>query len=427
MRNGRVADTFQKARADTCATTGGEMGVPNWNFLKACVRIAPGIMVTAFVAITAMGPQKAHAEAPQTASSYFLYAGGEGINQYRFDPKTGTMTSMGVAAQVSGESWLTTDPQHRYLYTIGAPASAPNQVDLRGGSVSAFSIDPGTGALTYLNSVPSKGIAHISLDNTGKILLAANYGSGSVSSFAIKDDGSIGLKTSLDQHTGSSVNPARQTKPHPHSVVVSLDNRFVFAPDLGLDKIFIYKIDTAKQTITPNNPAYVKVKPGLGPRHFTFGANGKFAYVLCEMGSGVVTLAYDAARGIVTPIQTSSILPPNPTPEDQGSEIRMAASGRYLYTSNQGSEDHPDLADGYLTVFQVDGKTGMVKQLQVQPTSGKQVRSFAIDPTGKYLLAGNGGSNTVREFAIGTDGKLTATGQNINVSSPSSFLFIPAP
>jgi 6-phosphogluconolactonase len=388
-------------------------------------------MAAAFVAMATMGPQMAHAARPHTASSYFVYVGGRGIHPYRFDPKTGSMTPMGVTVQLRGESWLATDPQHRYLYAIGAPASAPgsepNRADLRGGSVSSFSIDPTTGALTYMNSVPSKGTAHISLDNTGKILLAANYGSGSVSSFAIKDDGSIGPRTSLDQHTGSSINPARQTGPHPHAVVVSPDNRFVLAPDLGLDKIFIYKIDTAKQTITPNNPAYVEVKPGMGPRHFTFGANGKFAYVMCEMGSSVVTLAYDAATGVVTPIQTSSILPPNPTPEDQGSEIRMAASGRYLYTSNQGPEGHSNLADGYLTVFQVDRKTGRLKRIQVQPTGGKQVHSFAIDPTGKYLLAGNGGSNAVVEFAIGKDGKLTATKQSISVSSPTSFLFIPAP
>lgn len=403
------------------------MGVSNRSFLKACVRVAPGIMVAAFVAMATMAPQTAHAAGTHTASSYFVYVGGRGIHQYRFDPKTGVMTSMGVAAQVRGESWLVTDPQHRYLYTLGTPASAPNHADLRGGSVSSFSIDPQTGALKYLNSVSSKGVAHISLDNTGKILFAANYGSGSVSSFAIKDDGTIGMRTSLDQHTGSSVNPARQTAPHPHSVVVSPDNRFVFAPDLGLDKVFIYKIDTAKQTITPNDPAYVEVKPGLGPRHFTFGANGKFAYVLCEMGSNVLTLAYDAAKGVVTPIQSSSILPPNPTPADQSSEIRMAPSGRYLYASNQGPEGHSDLADGYVSVFQVNGKTGMVKLIQVQMTGGKEVRSFAIDPTGKYLLAGNASSNAVVEFAIGKDGKLTATKQNVSVDGPSSFLFIPAP
>jgi 6-phosphogluconolactonase len=384
-------------------------------------------MATAFVATVAMGQQNAHPPDPQTARSYFVYVGGGGINQYRFDAQTGTLTSLGLAAPVKGESWLATDPEHRYLYTIGAPSSAPNHADLRGGSISSFSIESKTGALTYLNSVPARGTAHISLDQTGKILFSANYGSGSVSSFAIKDDGSIGAMTSMDQHTGSSVNPARQTRPHPHSVVVSPDNRYVFAPDLGLDKIFIYKIDTAKQTITPNSPAYIKVKPGLGPRHFTFGTRGKFAYAVCEMGAAVVTFRYDAAKGILTPIQTSSILPPHPTPGDQGSEIRMAPSGRYLYTSNQGPEGNSGLADGYITVFKVNRKSGMTKQIQVQPTGGKEVRSFAIDPNGKYLLAGNGVSNTVVEFAIGKDGKLTPTKQKIDVGSPASFLFIPAP
>jgi len=403
------------------------MGVANFSFLKACVRVAPGIMATALVASVAMAQQNPHPPTPQTARSYFVYVGGGGINQYRFDVKTGTLTSLGLAAPVKGESWLATDPEPRYLYTIGAPASAPNHADLRGGSISSYSIEPKTGALTYLNSVSARSTAHISLDQTGKILFSANYGTGSVSSFAIKDDGSIGERTYLDQHTGSSVNPVRQTKPHAHSVVVSPDNRYVFSPDLGLDKIFIYKIDTAKQTITPNDPAYVKVKPGLGPRHFAFGTSGKFAYAVCEMGAAVVTFRYDAARGILTPIQSSSILPPNPTPEDQGSEIRMASSGKYLYTSNQGPEANSKLADGYITVFKIDGKSGKPKQIQVQPTGGKEVRSFVIDPSGKYLLAGNGVSNTVVEFAIGKDGKLSTIKQKIDVASPASFLFIPAP
>jgi 6-phosphogluconolactonase len=145
------------------------------------------------------------------------------------------------------------------------------------------------------------------------------------------------------------------------------------------------------------------------------------------MGAAVVTFRYDAANGILTPIQTSSILPPNPTPGDQGSEIRISPSGRYLYTSNQGPEGNSALADGYLTVFKIDRKIGKIKQIQVQPTGGKEVRSFAIDPGGKYLLAGNGVSNTVVEFAIGKDGKLSPIKQKIDVVSPASFLFIPAP
>lgn len=418
------------------------MGIVGRNLLRACPRVALVVMVVSMVAIAGMAPQKASAAGAKQAS-YFVYVGGrQGIYQYRIDEKTGSMTPIGLAAEIRGAGWLATDAQHRFLYTTGAPAPpasagsnqprprgrAGNQRP-RGGSISSFSIDPKTGALTYINTMTDTGggAAHISLDKTGKILFAANYGGGSVASFAIKDDGSLGAETSMDQHTGSSINPARQTGPHAHSVVVSPDNRYVFSPDLGLDKIFIYKIDTAKQTITPNDPAYVEVKPGLGPRHFAFGTSGKFAYAVCEMGAAVVTFTYDADKGIIAPIQTTTILGPDPTPLDQGSEIYVAPSGKYLYTSNQGPEGNSAAADGIVTAFQIDQKTGMVKQIQVEPTGGKEVRSFGLDPSGKYLVAGNGVSNTMVVFAIGKDGKLTPTKQVIDVSSPSSFLFVPAP
>ncbi len=410
---------------------GGTMGIGSW---KAWLRVAPVIMGVGLAAMAGMTPQKALAAGAKNASSYFLYVGTEsgknskGIYQYRFDEKTGSLTEMGLAAEMRGPSWLATDPEHRYLYSIGAPASAGNQSDLRGGAVSSFSLDAKTGALTYLNSMPAggRGPAHINLDKTGKILFVANYGNGTVSSFAIKDDGSIGAMTSMDQHLGSSVDPARQKGPHAHSVVVSPDNRYVFAPDLGLDKIYIYKIDLAKQTITANDPAFATVNPGLGSRHFCFGASGKFAYAVCEMGSSVAAFSYDAAKGSLTPIQTISILPPDFKGIDQGSEIVVGRSGKYLYVSNQGPEGHSADADGRITVFQIDGKTGLVKPVQYMPTGGKEVRSFGIDPSGKYLLAGNAISGTVAEFSIGSNGKLAPMKQ-IEVGSPVAFLFVPAP
>ena len=409
------------------------MVIGSWSSWKACLRVAPVIISLGLAAMAGMAPQKALAAGEKNASSYFVYVGGsKGISQYRLDEKTGSMTSIGLAAEMRGGSWLTTDSGHRFLYTIGAPAPAPSagssQPRTRGGSVSSFSIDPKTGALTFLNSMPVQGgsPAHISLDKTGKILFGANYGSGSVVSFAIKDDGTIGAQTFMDQHTGTSVDPARQKGPHAHSVVVSPDNRYVFAPDLGLDKIYIYKIDLAKQTITANDPAFATVNPGLGSRHFAFGTNGKFAYALCEMGSSVVTFSYDAAKGSLTSLQTISILPPDFKGIDQGSEIEVGRSGKYLYASNQGPEGHFADTDGRITVFQIDGKTGLVKPVQYEPTDGKEVRSFGIDPSGKYLLAGNGITGTIAEFAIGSDGKL-APMKTIEAGSPSAFLFVPAP
>jgi len=385
-------------------------------------------------AMTAVGPQKAQA-AESAKGSYFVYVGpytghgSKGIYEYRFSEKDGSLTAMGLAAEIANPSFLTTDAQHHYLYSLGAPASKDNQAGPRRGSVSSFSIDPRTGALTYLNSVPAggRGPAHLTLDNTGKILFVANYGDGSVSSFAIADNGSIGAMTAMDQHQGTSVDPVRQKGPHAHMVVVSPDNRFLFVPDLGLDKIFIYKIDLVKRTFTANDPAYAMVKPGLGPRHFTFGVGARFAYAVCEMGSAAVAFSYDAAKGSLTPIQTISILPSDFTGIDQGSEIQIAPSGKYLYASNQGPEGNSDAVDGRITVFQIDRKTGLLKQLQTEPSGGKQVRNFVLDPTGKYLLAGNADSNNVTVFRIASNGKIAPTRQVVEVGSPASLLFIPAP
>jgi 6-phosphogluconolactonase len=386
------------------------MRVGSWSFWKVWLRVAPGIMGVSMAAMA--GTYTGH--------------NSKGIYQYRFDEKNGSLTAMGLASEVASPSFLATDREHRYLYTVSESANAAG---IRGGSVSSFSIDPKTGALTFLNSMPAggRGPTHLTLDKTGKILFVANYGDGSVASFAIEDDGSIGAMTAIRKHQGSSVDPVRQKGPHAHAVVVSPDNGFLFVPDLGLDKIFIYKIDLTKRSITPNDPAYVAVKPGLGPRHFVFGVDGKFAYAVCEMGASAVAFSYDAANGSLTPIQTISILPADFTGEDQGSEIQIDRSGRYLYTSNQGPEGHSDQVDGRITVFQIDGKTGLLKQLQIAPSGGKLLRNFVLDPSGKYLLAGNLDSNSVAVFTIGNNGEIAPTKQVVEVGSPASLLFVPAP
>ena len=256
------------------------MRVGSKSFWRACLRVAPGIAGVGMAAMTAIAPAKALAASrAQHERSYFLYVGtytgnnSKGIYQYRFDEKDGSLTAMGLAAEIANPSFLATGPGRHHLYAVTESGNREGPPSMRGGSVSSFSIDPKTGALTFLNSMPSggRGPAHLTLDKTGKILFVANYGSGSVASFAIEDNGSIGAMTAMDQHHGSSVNPARQRGPHAHEVVVSPDNRFLFVPDLGLDKIMIYKIDLAKRSFTANNPAYVAVKPGLGPRHFVFG------------------------------------------------------------------------------------------------------------------------------------------------------------
>ncbi len=389
-----------------------------------------GVLLLGFFATSAGAPRAmaAPAKGMTTASSYFVYVGtytgstSKGIYGFRFDPKTGQFTSTGLVAELPNPAWLVTDPQHRFLYAATEMGPEPGADNYKkNGAISSYSINPKTGALTFLNKVDAGGggSCHLAVDKTGKMLFVANYGSGNVASFAIKADGSIGERTGFDQHTGSSVDPARQTGPHAHEVVLSPDNRFLFVPDLGMDQIKIYRVDAAKGTFSPNDPPFATVKAGLGPRHFTFGRGAKFAYAICEMGSSVVVFAYDPAKGALTPLQTISTLPSDFKGEDNSAEIEVGRSGRFLYASNRGSDS--------ITVFAIDPIKGTLTKVQVVPTQGKIPRNFAIDPTGKYLVAGNQKSDQMVVFDVDqNDGQLKPAGQVVDAPSPVSILFVPA-
>lgn len=405
------------------------MWIANWPFKRPRLKLLP--VTLGVIAVAVLGAvllrEKLSASTVQHRQSYFVYVGtytgadSRGIYGYRFDEGTGRLAPLGVAAEVVNPSFAVTDPAHRHLYAVTEMSQRGPDAYKTDGYISSFSIDPKTGSLTFLNKVSSGGggPCHLVVDRAGKILFVANYGSGNVASFAIEADGRIGEMTGKDQHSGSSVNPRRQQGPHAHAVVLSPDNRFLFVPDLGLDRILIYRIDEAKQTFTVNNPPYVSVNPGFGPRHFVFGAGAKFAYAVCEMGSSVVTFSYDRENGKLTPVQTVSTLPADFSGEDNSAEIEVGPSGRFLYASNRGNDS--------ITVFQVDRKTGLLNKIQIVPTQGKIPRNFVIDPTGGYLLVANQNSNDIVVFAIDAgSGQLTSTGQAADVPSPVSMLFVPA-
>ena len=360
------------------------------------------------------------------ASRYLAYVGtytgrkSKGIYGYRFDTATAKFTSIGVAAEVVNPSFLVTDPHHRFLYAVMEMGNEPHAGYRTDGYISSYAIDPKTGSLKFLNKIDSGGggPCHLVVDHTGRMIFVANYGSGNVASFAVKADGSLGERTGFDQHHGSSVNPRRQQGPHAHEVVLSPDNRFLFVPDLGLDKIFIYRVDAAKRTFAPNDPAYAQVDPGLGPRHFTFGSGARFAYAVCEMGSRVVAFAYNRSTGSLKPLQTISTLPEGFTGENASAEIEVGPGGRFLYASNRGNDS--------ITVFHIDPAKGTLTKVQVAPVLGKMPRNFKIDPSGKFLIAANQKSDQMVVFSINqTTGHLTPTGQTVDIPAPVCILFVP--
>ena len=366
------------------------------------------------------------ASASSTASSatYWLYVGtytghgSQGIYVYRFDATTGETSPIGLAAEAENPSFLAVHPSGRLLYSV-------NEVDQfegkPGGGVSAFSVDGKTGKLALLNRVSSLGAgpAHLSLDKTGKYVLVANYGGGSVAVFPLDKDGRLGQASAFVQHTGSSINPDRQTSPHAHQVLASNDNRFALVPDLGLDEVLVYKFDAAKGLLTPNHPKFAKIDPGAGPRHLALSSDGKFVYVIDELQSSVATFAYDSKAGVLRRLQTISTLPQGFHGQNTDAEIALDARRRFLYTSNRG--------DDSVAVFSIDHARGTLSLVEVVSAGGKTPRDFAIDPTGQWLFVANQNSNNIVRFRIDPNtGRLAPTQGLIETYAPVCLTFVPA-
>jgi 6-phosphogluconolactonase len=334
----------------------------------------------------------------------------KGIYAFRFDGATGKLTSLGLAIETSNPSFLALHPNKRFLYAVG---------EGNAGTVSAFSIEPG-GKLKQINTVSARGSdpCHLAFDKSGNWLFVANYTSGSIASFPVRKDGSLGEAAGFVQHAGSSVNRQRQEGPHAHSVNISPDNRFLIVNDLGLDQTLVYRLDAKKGALTPHTPSFWKAAPGSGPRHLTFSADGKFAWVLGEMSGTVTALSYNKTTGTFAEVQTLSTLPSDFTGPKSGAEIEVHPNGRFLYTSNRGHDS--------IAIFDVDPKKGVLKPNAWVPTRGKTPRHFAIDPSGGFLLAANQDSNSVAVFRIDpTSGGLTPAGEIADTPVPVSIVFAP--
>lgn len=339
----------------------------------------------------------------------------KGIYVARLEAATGKLTAPELAAELPNPSFLAVHPNRRFLYAVSEMGGGQ-----KGGAVSAFSIDATSGKLTFLNRASSggSGPCHLVVDKTGRNVVVVNYGSGSVAVLPLEADGRLREASSFIQHKGSSVNPKRQQGPHAHSVNLSADNRFAVVADLGLDQVLVYRLDAAKGVITPNDPPFTAVKPGSGPRHFAFHPKGKFAYVINELASTVTAFAYDAARGVLKEIQTTTTLPADFSGVNYTAEVQVHPSGKFLYGSNRG---HNSIA-----VFQVDGRKGTLTAVEQTPTQGKTPRNFGIDPSGTWLLAANQDTDNVVAFRIDQKaGRLTPTGQTLEVGAPVCVKFVP--
>ncbi|MBI85153.1 MAG: 6-phosphogluconolactonase [Planctomycetaceae bacterium] len=341
--------------------------------------------------------------------------GDEGaICAYQLDVEGAQLKLVHRTTGVENPFFFAISSDDRYLYALHSEGSGGTEHD----QVAAYQVVGNSGHLKLLNRQSALGSAacYVDIDKTGKMVVLSNYATGNVASYPVAEDGSLGESSSAIQHEGSSVDASRQEGPHAHCFVISPDNRFVYAADLGLDKVLGYRLDPATANLTSNLQAFVPTEPGAGPRHLTFHPNGKHMYVIHELKNAVTLFDYNADTGVLIERQTISTLPDDFDGTSHCADVKITPNGRFLYGTNRGHDS--------IAVYRLD-ESGRLTLSGIEASLGQGPQNLAIDPGGELLLCANMVGNNVVIFRIDPHtGGLTPAGEPVSLPSPSCIMFI---
>jgi 6-phosphogluconolactonase len=348
-----------------------------------------------------------------SAQDYYLFVGtyttgkSKGIYVYKFNSLNGEMEWVSNTDSAANPSFLAIAPNGKNIYAVNEVSQSQT------GAVASYSFDATSGKLKLLNlqSSGSEHPCHVSITKDGKWVAVANYTGGSLALLPVNTDGSLQPLAQHIVNKGKSVDPKRQDKPHVHSVFFSPDNKYFLSPDLGLDQVSIFQFNNKlKQPLTPMPVPYIKSEPGSGPRHLDFSPDGKYLYVIEEMG-GAVT-AYSYKNGVTKFIQRILTHPADFKGQPGSADIHVSPDGKFLYASNRGEENN-------LAIFSINQLTGKLTSAGYQSVMGDGPRNFMIDPSGKFLLVANQKSNNIVIFKRNmATGLLQKTLQQIEIPSP---------
>ncbi len=348
----------------------------------------------------------------KTTTEYYLVTGtytgekSKGIYVHTFNTEDGRFKEVSHV-EVSNPTFLAVSADEKFVYAVSEDSDNDN-----GGQLNAYAFDKQTGTLQFLNRQLTAGDSpcHVDIDKTGKWVAVGNYSSGTLAVLPVLEDGKLGAAVTVVRHTGTGANPNRQEKPHVHCNIFSKDNKWLFSADLGIDKVMIYAFDENTGALTAGEQPFEKSQDGRGPRHITFHPNNKFAYLVEELGGSVT--AYEYADGRLKTIQNIPSVQPEDTSFIGSADIHVSADGKFLYASNRG---------GFNTIamYSIDQSTGLLTLVGHQPSGGDIPRNFTIDPSGKFLLAGNQESDYISIFRRDENtGLLTETTARIPVGKP---------
>lgn len=337
------------------------------------------------------------------------------IAAFRLDEASGQLQPLHRTSDVEHPFFMALSPNQKYLYSIHAKSFGGKEHE----EVAAYRIEGTNGKLQLLNRQSARGSAacYLDVDDDGHCVLVANYTTGSVAALPIQDDGSLGQATSFVQHAGSSIDSTRQEGPHAHCIVVSPDNRFAFAADLGLDQILCYRLDPATAKLSPNQQPFVRTPPGAGPRHLTFHPNGRHLYVINELKNSITLFDYQTESGILIERQTISTLPSDFAGTSYCADLKVTPDSKFLYGTNRGHDS--------IAAYEI-ADDGTLALIAIEPSGGKGPQNLAFSPGGKLLLCANMPGNNVSVFKIDPQtGRLKPAGDPISIKMPSCIMIVP--
>ena len=347
-----------------------------------------------------------HPTATTTSASKGIYA-------FRFDSKGGTLAPLGLAAEAVNPAHLWASPNGKYLYAVSW--QSPDKMD----TVAAYRIDHKTGMLTLINKVSAKGdlANQVVLDSSGQLAGTVTYASGTFTLYRVEGDGRLSESFYTDQHTGTPLSP-RQPGPRAHGIAFSKDSKFVYVTELGLDRVYTYRVDAASHTVTPLDPPFVNLPGGSGPRRLQLHPNGRFLYVNHETDSKVTV--FEIHNGNLKATQTISTLPDGHTANNSTAEIQIDKEGKWLYVSNRGHDS--------LALYSVDPGKGTLTLVEYIPSLGRTPRNITIDPSNEYLFCANQNGENIVVFRIDhRTGHLTPTGSQQPVPQAAGIAVVKVP
>lgn len=365
------------------------------NHLLLILLLSSPILLTA-----ACGPDR------ETSKEIF-YVGtfaDEGLFILEFDRSAGQFTEIGRLSDPPGPNFQALHPDGTKLYSVSRAGET--------GRISAYRIDPQTGLLELINEIheESRGQNHISIDPLGEFAYVSNGGEETLSVYRIREDGGVTEAIDLQRHSGSSVHP-RQGSAYMHSNIPSPDGRFVYASDLGIDRIMIYETDRENGRLRPAATPYAELDPGSGPRHFTLHPTEEYAYSVNELANTITAFRRNRESGALDRIQQVGMLPEGYDEESYSADIHISPDGRFLYATNRGHDS--------VVIYAIDPASGELETVGHEPTRGGHPRNFAIDSRGEFLFMTNRDGDNLVLFEIDREsGLLRYTGVEASIPLP---------